>query len=50
MIQMSKRITIMIDEDLDKKLRLRQAKIIQKEQSSCSYSRVLNETLRTVLK
>jgi len=47
---MSKRVTIMIDEDLDKKLRLRQAKIIQQEQSSCSYSRVLNETLRKVLK
>jgi len=47
---MSKRITIMIDEDLDKKLRLRQAKIIQQEHSSCSYSRVLNDTLRKVLK
>jgi len=47
---MSKRVTIMIDEDLDKKLRLRQAKIIQQEASSCSYSRVLNETLRKVLK
>jgi len=49
-IQMSKRVTIMIDEDLDKKLRLRQAKIIQQEQASCSYSKVLNETLRKVLK
>jgi len=47
---MSKRITIVIDDDLDKKLRLRQAKIIQKEQASCSYSRVMNETLRKVLK
>lgn len=28
---MSKRVTIMIDEDLDKKLRLRQAKLIQQE-------------------
>ena len=42
---MSKRVTIMIDEDLDKKLRLRQAKLIQQEQSSYSYSKVLNETL-----
>jgi len=50
MVQMKKRVTIMIDEDLDKKLRLCQAKIIQKEQSSCSYSRVLDETLRKVLK
>jgi len=49
-IPMSKRVTIMIDEDLDKKLRLRQSKMIQQEQSSYSYSRVLNETLRKVLK
>jgi len=47
---MSKRVTIMIDEDLDKKLRNRQAKMIQQEQSSCSYSRVLNEALRKTLK
>jgi len=49
-ILMSKRVTIMIDEDLDKKLRLRQAKIIQQEQASYSYSRVLNDTLRKSLK
>ena len=47
---MSKRITIVLDDDLDKKLRLLQAKIIQKENSSCSFSRVLNETIRKVLK
>ena len=47
---MSKRVTIMIDEDLDKKLRLRQAKMIQQEQVSYSYSEVLNETLRKALK
>jgi len=47
---MSKRVTIMIDEDLDKKLRLRQAKMILQEKSSYSYSRVMNETLRKVLK
>lgn len=47
---MSKCITIMIDDDLDKKLRLRQAKLIQQEKSSYSYSKVLNETLRKVLK
>ncbi len=50
MIQMSKRVTIMIDEDLDKKIRMRQAKLILQEQSSYSYSRVLNETLRKSLK
>ena len=47
---MSKRVTIMIDDDLDKKLRSRQAKMIMQEQSSCSYSKVLNEALRKVLK
>ena len=47
---MSKRVTIMIDDDLDKKLRLRQAKMIQQEQSSYSYSRVINESLRKILK
>ncbi len=50
MIQMSKRVTIMIDEDLDKKIRMSQAKLIQQEQSSYSYSRVLNETLRKSFK
>ncbi len=47
---MSKRITIMIDDDLDKKLRLRQAKIIARESSTCSFSRVLNDTIRHALK
>lgn len=47
---MSKRVTIVIDDDLDKKLRIRQAKIIQQENGSCSYSRVLNEILRKGLK
>ncbi len=47
---MSKRVTIMIDEDIDKKLRLRQAKMIQQYKSSYSFSRVLNESLRKVLK
>ena len=47
---MSKRVTIMIDDDLDKKLRLRQAKAIEKDQTSHSYSKVLNEVLREGLK
>ena len=50
MIPMSRRVTIMIDEDLDKKIRLRQAKLIQQEQSLYSYSKVLNEALRKALK
>ena len=47
---MGKRVTIMIDEDLDKKLRLKQAKLIAQEQSSYSFSRVLNEAVRKGLK
>ena len=47
---MSRRVTVVIDEDLDKKIRLRQAKLIRQEQSSYSYSRVLNETIRKGLK
>ena len=47
---MAKRVTIMIDDDIDKKLRLRQARLIQQEQASYSYSKVLNETIRKVLK
>jgi len=47
---MSKRITIMIDEELDKKLRLIQAREISKTSSSKSYSGVLNEALRKQLK
>ena len=47
---MAKRITIMVNDKLDKKLRLIQAKRIEKENKSISYSRVLNETLAKVLK
>jgi len=47
---MGKRITIMIDDDLNKKLHLIQAKAIQNTKSSVSYSRVINETLRNHIK
>ena len=47
---MAKRVTIMIDDDLDKKLRLIQSKLIAKSSSSVSYSQVLNETIRKELK
>jgi len=40
----------MIDEDLDKKLHLIQAKAIQNTTSSVSFSKVVNETLRKILK
>ena len=47
---MNRRISMMIDDDLDKKLRTLQAKRIRQEQASCSYSRVVNDSLREVLK
>jgi hypothetical protein len=43
---MSKRITIMIDDDIDKKLRQRQAKMIQQISKSYSYSKTINDVLR----
>jgi hypothetical protein len=47
---MSKRVTIMLDSDLDKKMRLMQAKMIQSTTSSVSFSNVLNTVLRESLK
>lgn len=47
---MAKRITIVIDDDLDKKIRLIQAKIIYSTAGSMSYSRVINDILRKNLK
>lgn len=46
---MSKRVTIMIDEDLDKLLRKEQAQTMIKTQEYYSYSKALNDTLRKVL-
>ncbi len=47
---MAKRVTIMLDEDLDKKIRNKQAKMIQETQSSYSFSNALNDVLRKGLK
>ena len=47
---MGKRITIMIDEDLEKKLRLLQAKTIASSKEGVSFSQVLNKTLRRAIK
>ena len=47
---MSKRITIMLDDDLDKKLRIIQAKRIRKTHRSYSFSQCLNDVLRRKLK
>jgi len=47
---MSQRITIVLDDDLATSLRQKQAKQIKGYLKSVSFSRVLNETLRTSLK
>ncbi len=47
---MARRITIILDEDLRKKLHEIQAKQIKKSEKSVSFSRVLNEVLRKGLK
>ena len=47
---MGKRVTIMLDIDLDKKIRQLQAKLIQNTSSSVSFSNVLNQVLRDSLK
>ena len=43
---MARRVTIMIDEGLDKKIRGYQVKKIQKENTSYSYSRAINDMLK----
>ena len=40
----------MIDDDLDKKLRLLQAKEISKRNTSVSYSNIINDVIRKKLK
>jgi len=49
-MNIAKRITIMIDDELDKKLRVIQANLIQKTNSSVSFSQTLNNQLRKSLK
>lgn len=44
------RVTIMLDADVGKKLRMLQAKRIQNNTGSVSFSRVLNDILRKNLK
>lgn len=43
---MAKRVTIMIDDELDKKIRVHQAKKMQKENTTYSYSKAINEILK----
>jgi predicted transcriptional regulator len=47
---MAKRVTIMLDDDLVKKLHEIQAKQIKISKNSVSFSRILNEQLRKSLK
>jgi hypothetical protein len=47
---MGKRITVVLDDDLVKKLREKQAKLIRESAKSVSFSRVLNDTLRKRIK
>jgi len=47
---MAKRITIVLDDDIDKKLRLLQAKAIQNTNSSVSFSKIMNEVLAKGIK
>ncbi len=46
---MSKRTTIMIDDDVDKKIRTKQAYEIKKTLGSVSYSTTVNQILRKCL-
>ena len=46
---MSKRITIMIDNELDKKIRTFQAKKMQKENTAYSYSKAINDILKKAI-
>ena len=47
---MARRVTIVLDDDLAKKLREKQAKLIKESISSVSFSRVLNQAVRKGLK
>ena len=44
-ITMAKRVTIMISDELDKKVRNAQARIIKSTNETCSYSKVVNMVL-----
>ena len=47
---MARRVTIVMDEDIIKKLHERQAKQIKESAKSISFSRVVNETIRKHIK
>lgn len=45
----AERITIMLDKDVAKKLRFRQAEMLKKSNKSVSFSQVLNDCLKTCI-
>ena len=47
---MVRRVSILLDDEFDKKLRLKQAKLIQKSKNTVSFSKVLNDTVSDGLK
>lgn len=47
---MGKRITIVLDDEIVKKLRILQAKRISKSESAVSFSNVINTELKRLLK
>ncbi|HET6517754.1 MAG TPA: hypothetical protein VFG25_06000 [Nitrosopumilaceae archaeon] len=47
---MLRRVTIMLDDDLQKKLREKQAKLIKKGNKNVSFSQVVNQTLSEAIK
>ena len=47
---MAQRITVVLQDDVIKKLRLKQAKEIQDSSQSISFSHIINEELRKSLK
>ena len=47
---MAKRVTVLLDDNIAKKIRIHQAKMISQKHSSYSFSKALNEILRTGLK
>lgn len=47
---MGKRITVVLDEEIMKKLRIIQAKQIKNSVNSVSFSSILNQELRKILK
>lgn len=45
-LSMSRRVTVMMDAEVDKKIRAYQAKVMQKQNSAYSYSRAVNDILK----